>query len=157
MPATESQPEKGKRGVYQINDHFLRFWFRYVHPNQGSLELGLADSVLAQREQPDQDLFASVAFEEATREFIVVRARVGKLPFLPERTGSWWSRMGELDILAISPSGRTALVGECKWSVNPVVINILEDLKRRAAKIEQDSNIEHIHYALFSRRGFRMR
>lgn len=33
-------------------------------------------------------------------------------------------------------------------------MNILEDLKRQAAKMAQKSNIEHIHYALFSRKGF---
>jgi len=154
VPATENQPEKSKRGLFQINDHFLRFWFRYVHPNQGSLELGLADSVLTQRVQPDLDHFAAVAFEEAARKYIAARGRAGKLPFLPERIGSWWSRAGELDVLAISSSERSALVGECKWSVNPVGINILEDLKSRAAKMAKESNIEHIHYALFSRRGF---
>jgi AAA+ ATPase superfamily predicted ATPase len=154
VPATENQPEKSKRGLYQINDHFLRFWFRYVHPNQGSLELGLADSVLDQRIQPDLDHFAAVAFEEAAREFIADKAREGKLPFLPERIGSWWSRAGELDVLAISSSERSALVGECNWSVNPVGINILEDLKSCAAKMTQESNIDHIYYVLFSRRGF---
>jgi AAA+ ATPase superfamily predicted ATPase len=154
VPATESQPEKSKRGVYQIDDHFLRFWFRYVHPNQGSLELGLADSVLTQRVQPDLDHFAAVAFEEAAREFIAAKAREGKLPFLPERIGSWWSRTGKLDVLAISPTEHIALVGECKWSVNPVGVNVLEDLKDRAAKMAQESSIEHIHYAIFSRRGF---
>ena len=154
VPATENQPEKSKRGLYQINDHFLRFWFRYVHPNQGSLELGLADSVLDQRIQPDLDHFAAVAFEEAAREFIAAKAREGKLPFLPERIGSWWSRDRELDVLAISSSERSVLVGECKWSVNPVGINILEDLKSSAAKMAQESNIEHIHYAIFARRGF---
>ena len=154
VPATESHPEKSKRGMYQINDHFLRFWFRYVHPNQGSLELGLADSVLAQRVKPDLDQFAAVAFEEAAREFIATRAQAGKLSFLPEKIGSWWSRAGELDVLAISPLERTALVGECKWSINPVGINILEDLKHRAARMAQENGIEHIYYALFSRRGF---
>ncbi len=33
-------------------------------------------------------------------------------------------------------------------------MNILEDLKRRAAKMAQESSLEHIYYALFSRRGF---
>ena len=47
VPATESRPEKSKRGLYQVTDAFLRFWFRYVHPNQGALDLGLADAVLA--------------------------------------------------------------------------------------------------------------
>jgi hypothetical protein len=62
--------------------------------------------------------------------------------------------MVELNVLAINPSRRTALVGECKWSVNPVGINILGDLKHHSAKMAQESNIEHIYYALFSRRDF---
>jgi AAA+ ATPase superfamily predicted ATPase len=154
VPATESQPEKSKRGIYQIDDHFLRFWFRYVHPNQGSLDLGLADSVQAQRVQPDLDHFAATAFEEAARAFVAAKARAGKWSFLPERIGSWWSREAELDILALHQTGKKALVGECKWSVNLVGTNILEDLKRRAGVMAQENGIENIQYVLFSRKGF---
>jgi len=154
VPATESQPEKSKRGLYQIDDHFLRFWFRYVHPNQGSLDLGLADSVLAQRVQPDLDHFAVAAFEEAAREFVAAGARTGKWSFLPERIGSWWSHGAELDVLALNQTGKTGLVGECKWSVNPVGTNILEDLKHRAEAMAEESGIQHILYVLFSRKGF---
>jgi AAA+ ATPase superfamily predicted ATPase len=152
VPATESRPEKSKRGLYQIDDHFLRFWFRYVHPHQGSLDLGLADSVLAQRVRPDLDHFAAAAFEEAAREFIAATA--GRLSFLPERIGSWWSREAELDVLAINQAERTALVGECKWSVNPLGTNILEDLKHRAEILRRECGIEHLQYVLFSRKGF---
>ena len=142
VPVTESQPEKSKRGLYQIDDHFLRFWFRYVHPNQ------------AQRVRPDLDHFAATAFEEAAREFVAAQARAGKWSFLPERIGSWWSSTAELDVLAIHQAGKMALVGECKWSVNPVGTNILEDLKRRAGAMAQESGIEHFQYILFSRKGF---
>jgi AAA+ ATPase superfamily predicted ATPase len=154
IPATEAQPEKSKRGLYQIDDHFLRFWFRYVHPNQGSLDLGLADSILAQRVRPDLDHFAAASFEEAAREFVAARARDGKWSFLPERIGSWWSRDSELDVLAINLAGKTALVGECKWSINPVGTNILEDLKNRTRTMAQENAIEYIQYVLFSRKGF---
>jgi hypothetical protein len=47
-----------------------------------------------------------------------------------------------------------ALVGECKWSVNLVGTNILEDLKRRTDTMTKESGIEHIQYTLFSRKGF---
>jgi hypothetical protein len=46
VPVTEDKPEKTKKRNYQFADAFLRFWFRYVLPNQGSLELALADVVL---------------------------------------------------------------------------------------------------------------
>ncbi len=52
VPATEPRPDKSKKGIYRIDDHFLRFWFRYVRPYEGALELGLADAVLDQRVRP---------------------------------------------------------------------------------------------------------
>lgn len=154
VPVTESHPEKSKRGLYQIDDHFLRFWFRYVHPNQGALDLGLADSVLAERIQPDLDHFAATAFEEAARAFVASRARAGGWSFLPERIGSWWSRQGELDVLALNQTRRAALVGECKWAIRPVGTNVLEDLKRRARTLVEERGIERLEYALFSRKGY---
>lgn len=154
VPATESRPEKSKRGIYQIDDHFLRFWFRYVHPNQSSLDLGLADSILAQRVRPDLDHFAANAFEEAARDFIAAGARAGKWPFIPERIGSWWSREAELDVLAINRAELVALVGECKWSVNPLGTNILDDLQHKAGIMAAENGIDHIQYVLFSRKGF---
>lgn len=59
-----------------------------------------------------------------------------------------------MDALALNQAERTALVGECKWSPNPVGTNILDDLKRRAATMARESDIERIYYVLFSRRGF---
>jgi len=154
VPATEFQPEKSKRGLYQVDDHFLRFWFRYVQPNQGSLDLRLADAILEQRIRPDLDHFAAAAFEEAARVYAARLAHQGQLSFIPERIGSWWGREAEIDVLAISRSEKQALVGECKWSVNPVGVNILADLKEKAQVLLREEEIAQIHYILFSRSGF---
>jgi hypothetical protein len=154
VPVTESQPEKSKKGLYQIDDHFLRFWFRYVHPNQSGLDLGLADAVLSQRIRPDLDHFAATAFEEAAQAFIARLAQTGQLAFIPERIGSWWDRETEIDVLAISQNEGTALLGECKWSINPIGTNILQELKIKANILQQNHKIYSFHYALFSRSGF---
>lgn len=154
VPVTEFQPEKSKRGIYQIDDHFLRFWFRYIHPNLGSLDLGLADAILEQRVKPDLDHFVSGAFEEASRQHLARLARQGKIPFLPEKIGAWWERESEIDVLAISRTEKQALVGECKWSVNPVGVDILDDLKQKSRAIQGEGEILQLHYALFSRSGF---
>lgn len=154
VPATESQPEKSKKGLYQIDDHFLRFWFRYVHPNQASLDLGLADAILEQRIRPDLDRFAAAAFEEAAREFLAKLALAGQLTFLPERIGGWWDREAEIDVLAISHAEQTALVGECKWSVNPVGVDVLADLEAKARLLQHKTELQRVDYALFSRSGF---
>ncbi len=154
VPATESQPEKSKKGLYQIDDHFLRFWFRYVHPNQASIDLGLAEVVYEQRIRPDLERFAGPAFEEAAREHLVRLAVKGQLPFLPERIGGWWDRETEIDVLAVSDSQRMLLAGECKWSVNPVGTNILEDLKKKVTVLNKGKEWEDVRYCLFSRSGF---
>lgn len=154
VPATEAQPEKSKRGLYQIDDHFLRFWFRYVQPNQGSLDLGLADAILKQRVRPDLDHFAAVAFEQASQAHIAGLARQGRLGFIPEKIGGWWEREAEIDVLAVSRTEKQALAGECKWSRNPVGLNILDDLKQKAQALLREGEISQLHFALFSRSGF---
>jgi AAA+ ATPase superfamily predicted ATPase len=154
VPATETQPEKSKRGIYQIDDHFLRFWFRYVHPNQSSLDLGLTDAILDQRVRPDLDNFVAISFEEASRQLIARMARQGTLPFLPENIGAWWDRDAEIDVLAISRTEKKALVGECKWSIKPIGVNVLDDLKQKAQAFLRSGDVERPYYALFSRSGF---
>lgn len=39
VPITEKNPEKSRKGLYFIADNFIRFWFRYVYPYKGELEL----------------------------------------------------------------------------------------------------------------------
>ena len=154
VSATETRPEKSKRGLYRIADAFLRFWFRYVHPHQGSLDLGLADAVLAQRVRPTFDQFVGYAFEEAARAFVARLARAGELDFLPERVGSWWDREGEVDVVAVSDADGALLLGECKWSVNPLGADVLDDLRRKARLVDPAGRWPHVSYALFARAGF---
>lgn len=154
VPATETQPEKSKKGIYQIDDHFLRFWFRYVHPNQSSLDLGLADAILQQRIKPDLDHFVATAFEEAAITFTGRLAQAGELGFFPERIGGWWNRDAEIDVLAINLSEKIAWFGECKWTVHPVGARVLDDLKRKADVFMKDHGIKTVQFALFSRNGF---
>jgi hypothetical protein len=154
VPATETQPEKSKKGIYQIDDHFLRFWFRYVHPNQSSLDLGLADAILQQRIKPDLDHFIALAFEEAAITFTSQLAQAGELNFLPERIGGWWNRDAEIDVLAFNLSEKLALVGECKWTVHPVGVKVLDNLKRKAEILIKNHKIKQVKFALFSRNGF---
>ncbi len=154
VPATESRPEKSKRGLYRITDAFLRFWFRYVHPNQGALDLDLADAVLAQRVRPTFDQFVSYAFEEAARAHVARLARAGELGFLPERVGSWWDRGAEVDVVAVSDADGALLLAECKWSANPVGTDIWEDLRRKIALVDPEGRWPAVSYALFAKAGF---
>jgi AAA+ ATPase superfamily predicted ATPase len=91
----------------------------------------MAEGILAQRVRPTFEQYVSYAFEHAARAYITRLARKGKLSFLPERVGCWWDQNTEIDDLAISESEQVLLVGDSKWSANPVGIDILQHLKRR--------------------------
>lgn len=156
VPVTEPRPEKSRKGVYRIIDPFLRFWFTFVHPNMGSLEMGLADSILDQRVKPRLDQFVSQAFEDLSREFILGLATSGKLPFLPERIGSWWDDNEEIDVVALSEADGALLAAECKWSNRPVGVDVLGELERKVAVMERTSREQrpNVTLALFSKSGF---
>ena len=154
VPVTERQPEKSKKGLYQIDDAFLNFWFRFVHPNRGALELGLGDAVLSGRVQPAFDAFVGRALEDAAAAYITRLARGGQLPFLPERIGRWWSSSEEIDVVAVSDIDQTLLVGECKWSAKAVGLNILVDLQRKTQALQAETGARQVFYVLFSKTGF---
>jgi AAA+ ATPase superfamily predicted ATPase len=52
VPVTETQPQKSRRGIYRLKDHYLRFWFRYVHPYRSQLERGSAQMILENQVMP---------------------------------------------------------------------------------------------------------
>jgi AAA+ ATPase superfamily predicted ATPase len=113
VPITERQPEKSKKGIYQIEDAFLHFWFRFVHPYRGSLELGLTDAIFSQRVQPAFDAFVGHALEEAAQAHVIRLARNGQLPFLPERVGRWRRHDDEIDASGYAAGGRECHAGRC--------------------------------------------
>ena len=152
VPATESQPHKSKKGLYKLEDHFLRFWFRYVQPHQGALELGLVEQVLQRSVQPTFDQFVSFAFEEAARQYVARVVRSGQLPFLIERVGSYWDGNEEIDVVAADDVQGALLVGECKWWAAPVGLNVLAELKRKAALLPRRAS--HVKLMLFAKSGF---
>lgn len=110
--------------------------------------------ILQQRIKPDLDHFAATAFEEAAIAFTGRLAQAGELGFFPERIGGWWNRDAEIDVLAINLSEKIALVGECKWTVHPVGMSVLDDLKQKVVALTKDHEIKKVQFAIFARNGF---
>ncbi len=90
LPAT-IPPERrrtSRNSLYHLADPYLRFYFRFIQPNLGLVEQELT-SVLWQRIAEQFRAFVGLtAFEELCREWTLVQARAGRLPFPPEIVGS---------------------------------------------------------------------
>jgi len=150
VPVTEKNPEKSRRGLYQISDQFVKFWFNYVYPFKGELEIGNTLSALAQWEKS----FAQIVawnYELAARE--IMRKHQLKL-FAFSRVGRWWEGNEEIDLVAVNENTREILFGEVKWSNKQVGTNIYEDLKRKASKVTWGKKGRKEHFVLFSKSGF---
>lgn len=148
LPVTESSPEKSKRGLYQLDDAFLRLWFGCVAPFESLLEFGQIERV----EELMHDRLSrhlAWAFEDACRQHVEDR--------LPElgavRVGRHWSRHEELDVVAVDEQGEVVLAGECKWSERPASAEVGEALRRNVERLWPDRH-GRIRLAVFAAGGF---
>jgi len=152
VPVTETQPQKSRRGIYRLKDHYLRFWFRYVHPNRSQLERGGAQTVLENQVLSEINHFTSLIFEEVCQQFFWQAGLSGKLPFIPTNVGNWWNANEEIDLLVMGEE--EAILVECKWTSKPVGLDILAELERKTQLVKPGLENKQIRFALCSRSGF---
>jgi hypothetical protein len=151
VPVTEKSPDKSRLGLYRLHDRFFAFWFKYVLPNRGRLEIGNEDYVLKQiGDTFDQHL--GDAYESISREIFLDLARREKLPVTS--LGRWWWKNEEIDLVALDEDSKTVWFGECKWSNRKVGTDVYQDLRRKSRLVEWHAGKRNERFILFSRSGF---
>ena len=120
-----------KRGRYFIKDNFFNFWFRFVYPNFGDLELGLVDEVWAKIER-ELNVYYGKMFERLVREML--RQRI--IDFGQKKVARWWHKGEEVDAVAELDDG--LLFVEVKWGEpgRREAERVLERLKKKAERFE---------------------
>lgn len=154
VPITEPNPEKSKKGLYQIRDNFIRFWFRFIYPNRSYLEMGHTDVVMNRLAQNFIDSQVSFVYERICREKLWILSAEGKLPGILERIGRWWDNSHEIDVVGISEADNLLVLGECKFWTSPVGWNILSQLEQKASFVDWRRETRTTVYILFSINGF---
>ncbi|MFC7058786.1 ATP-binding protein [Halovenus salina] len=137
------------RSVYRLGDQFLRFWFRYVGPNRSPLEQG--------HTAPVRDTIAETfpthvnwLFEDVCRQAV----RTPSFPVSCSRVGRWWYNGEEIDVVGIDEQTETIVLGECKWTSEPVGKSLLSDIEKRTPEVQWHGTDRTVRYALFSKTGF---
>jgi AAA+ ATPase superfamily predicted ATPase len=148
----------GKRGRYYVQDHFLRFYYRFVVPQLGAIERGYQEAAAAKIYAELRSFLGTYVFEELCREWVWAAAMAGELEFVPEVVGSFWRRYRgkgvQLDVVAAAPREKRLLIGEAKWGRGTISRNVLADLIQRSRRMPQVNEGWHTQYALFGREGF---
>lgn len=148
VPVTETQPQKSRLGIYRLKDNFLRFWFRFVLPNRSQLERGASQAVYDSMIRPELDNFSAAVFEQVCQQYFWRLGTQDKLPLQPNRIGRWWKAGNEIDLVLLGAAA--GMLVECKWSRNPVGVDIFEQLVRKSKEIPQTPLL----FGLCSRSGF---
>lgn len=150
LPVTEEKPLKSKKGQYRITDEFFLFWFRFVFPKRGELEMGRIEEVY---ESINAGLPHHLA---ATYEKVAIETLWRQMDrFFPfDAAGRWWERNEEIDVVAFNRELDSILFGEVKWSEKLVGIDIYEALKEKARQVAWGSQERKEYFCLFSKMGF---
>lgn len=159
-PITEKNPEKSRKGLYFISDNFIRFWFKYVYPYKGELELDNMQIVIDEINKDFTEKFVAFAYEDICKD-IFANLCTKKISFTPSRIGSYWlndiNNDTEIDVMAIDNQDKKIFAGECKYHIKPVDAQVYFSLKE---KVENNDEIKKafpgykIIYGLFSKSGF---
>lgn len=99
----------GSRNLrWSVEDCFLRFWFRFILPNQALIERERNDLLLEIVERDYND-YTGLVLEQYFRQKISEEERVTLV-------GNYWDRKGmnEIDLIALNDIDKTALVAEVK-------------------------------------------
>ncbi|WP_288536823.1 ATP-binding protein [uncultured Holdemanella sp.] len=163
-PITEKNPEKSRKGLYFIADNFLRFWFCYVYPYKGELELDNMQIVLDEIHKDFKEKFVAFAYEDICKDIFAKLCSNNAISFVPSRIGSYWLNDydgdTEIDVMSVDYQNKQVFAGECKYHTKPVDASVYFALKEKvdnAAEIRKSFPKYNIIYGLFSKSGFTKR
>ena len=148
-----AQRQTTTRSRYIVRDPYLRFYFRFIEPNQEMIEQGLQDMLWERLSEQFRAFVGATTFEDLCREWIVTKAIAHKLPIDPELVGSHWSQDAQVDVVAINWKDKAILLGECKWGVGAVGRAVVKELIDKAAKVVPGEGWQ-VYFAFFGRSGF---
>jgi len=121
---SKNTPLLSKPGIrnirWQIDDCFLRFWFRFVYPYQGLIESNQL-SLLKQFVTDNYTQFTGRTLERYFQEKAMQTGRFTKV-------GNWWDRKGknEIDMIALNEFDKTCLVAEIKRNKDRISMKDLQ-------------------------------
>ena len=132
----------GARNIkWQIDDPFLRFWFRFVYPYQGLIESNRTELLV----QYVSDNYAQFTGKTLERLFHERMWQSGQYT----RIGNWWDKKGEqeIDMVALNEFDKTCVIAEIKR--NPKKLS-LSNLETKAATLSSEIKEYSIKYQLLS-------
>ena len=142
-----TQPFKKRNFIYKIDDNYFKFWLSYVYPYKEEIEEE-PESVV-EIVKADYPSYMGHIFEEISR--LMIR-KLTKIEFI--RTGKWWYKDKEIDLVALNEHTKEIMFFECKWKKlgYQECLKILEELQEKAGFVEWFNKQRQEHYGVIAKK-----
>ena len=156
-PITE---KPGKKTIYEIEDNFFRFWYRFVPQNYSTILSGRFPRSYDRVVKSRMHDYMGLIFEKMCKDYL--NRYADNLPFDLAETGQWWGtdprekKQVQIDIVGVPVQETNQkiseyLIGSCKFKNDKIGMDELELLERYAMVFAK--GIKY-HYVIFSLGGF---
>lgn len=114
-----SKPES-RKNRWSLNDNYLRFWFRFIFPNQSLIEMG-KNELLREYIDKNYEQYSGLILEKYFLAKTVEEERVTMI-------GRYWDNKGlnEIDLIALNDLDKTAIIAEVKRNPKKIDLNLLQ-------------------------------
>jgi hypothetical protein len=154
-----------KKVQYVLKDNMFKFWYEFIPAATSLIEIGKGSDYYDAIVKPQLHTYMGRVFEEICRHFILSKGTSGFLGSFITETGSWWGteqltepngnlirKPADIDVVGLSRSERSMVIGECKFKNDPIDKTVFDTLVRRGNSITKKYTISK--YLLFSLNGF---
>lgn len=140
--------ENAQKGLYQIKDTFINFWFKFVYPNLSDLYRLSPEKFYDRYIAQDLEEYLNRYFVKVCMEYLELMDQIKKLPIQIYKMGSWVGKRGHIDII-VQNTIRENLLCLCSWS-KPMTFEMCQNLFQSMEQAKITAN----YYYLFSAKGF---
>ncbi len=141
--------QNAQKGLYQIKDAFLNFWFKFVYPYLSDLRRLSPEEFYEKHIGAGLEPYLKRYFVKVCMEYLELQDLVHKLPLHIHKMGTWVGKKGNIDIIAQN-SVRENLICLCSWDEPEMTFEMCQEL---FASMEQ-AKITANYYYLFTARTF---
>ncbi len=156
VPATESNPEKSKMGLYKIKDNYIRFWFKFIYPYRSYIETDHIGFVMDKISDSFIKNHVAFVYEDICRtEFMNDLIAKNTWSFVPQKIGRWWDRKDtEIDIVAVDENTKSIIFGECKYTNGETDVSVYYALLEKIKKVDWNKDTRNEYFVFFSINGY---
>lgn len=125
---------KSKFGRYEIEDNFLKFWFRYIYTNVNSINSNNYNKILKNIENDINNNLISITYKNYLKELIEENSS-RFLSYRPKKIGSWWNNK-DIEIDFITYDSKYITFIDCKYNNSDNLDKDYEILKNKASSFD---------------------